>query len=494
MKEDPPQAGAPGHVRALAGHSVVYGLADVLPQAVNLALFPLFAHYLGAEGYGTLALLAFLAAPLKILFRAADAGFFRIHYELEEDGQRRILAGTVVLFSGALGALLLLGGGLGSGLIADLLSSREPLPRGLVILVFADLFVGNFAAVPQALLRIEGRSRAFTGLALARHTVGIGLKVLLLMRGAGVEGVLWSDLAATTAYVVAQAPFLARRAVFAPSLPLLRRVLGFGVPKVPHGILVQAQNLADRRILEAFVSRADLGVYNVGYTLAGAVKFPISAFEQAWQPFVYSQVGRPEAAATLARVGTFFFAAFTAAALGVALFAPEVIGLLRPEFQPAAAVVPIVVLAYLLHGFFLLTSIGIGIEKKARYYPLITLAAAAANIGLNLVFIPRWGLLGAAWVTVISYLLMAALGFRISQRLFRLPIEWPRYARLGASAAAVFAVAVFVPPAPPLSLAAKGILLLSFPFLLWSLGFWASGETVQIWRLLRPPKGQPAAD
>ena len=53
----------------------------------------------------------------------------------------------------------------------------------------------------------------------------------------------------------------------------------------------------------------------------------------------------------------------------------------NPAFRAAAPVIPVVALAYLLHGVFLLTSIGIGIEKKARYYPMVTAAAAATNVG-----------------------------------------------------------------------------------------------------------------
>ena len=83
---------------------------------------------------------------------------------------------------------------------------------------------------------------------------------------------------------------------------LLREMLAFGLPKVPHGLLVQVQNLADRKILDLFVPRATVGLYQVGYSLAEAVKFPLSSFETAWGPFVYSRLRQPDAPRTLARV------------------------------------------------------------------------------------------------------------------------------------------------------------------------------------------------
>src|SRR5205085_3720663 len=105
-------------------------------------------------------------------------------------------------------------------------------------------------------------------------------------------------------------PVLARNARPALDRPALRAVLAFGLPKVPHGMLVQVLNLADRKILDLYVPRAEIGLYQMGYTFGTAVKFPLSAFEPAWSPFVYAQIKREGARETLARVSTYAFAAF----------------------------------------------------------------------------------------------------------------------------------------------------------------------------------------
>src|SRR6185295_6783170 len=78
---------------------------------------------------------------------------------------------------------------------------------------------------------------------------------------------------------------------------------------------------------------------------------------------------------------------FVAVGLCVAVLGRELLVALtftNPAFCPGAQVVPVVTLAYLLHGAFLLTSIGIGISKDTRYYPLITASAVATNLLANL--------------------------------------------------------------------------------------------------------------
>jgi O-antigen/teichoic acid export membrane protein len=303
--------------------------------------------------------------------------------------------------------------------------------------------------------------------------VNILLKVALVTAGWGVAGILWSDLLATAVFSLALLPILAKSAAPAFSSALLAQALRFGVPKVPHGLLLQVQNLADRKILDLFVTRGEVGLYQMGYNFGQGVKFATSAFEPAWGPFVYAQLGQPEAKRTLARVATHVFMFFAGAALAVAVLGGDLLALLTPRnpaFRAAAPVIPVVALAYLLHGVFLLTSIGIGIEKKARYYPMITAAAAAANVAANFMLIPRFGMMGAAWATVLSYAVMAALGFTISRRLFPIPFEGGRWLAAAAIAASLYGLSGLSPAPFAARIALELALVAAYPLILAATG------------------------
>ena len=402
-----------------------------------------------------------------------DSGFFRVYYDLDTERERRLLAGTVALFAAAVGTLFFAAVLVGAGpLTRALLDADTPALRRLVVLTAADVWLGTFAFVPLALLRIQDRPGLFSALAVFRHAVNIGLKVLLVVKGLGLSGVLWSDAIATGLFSAALLPILLRHAARGWSPRLLGAALGFGAPKVPHGILVQALNLADRKILDLFVTRAEVGIYQLGYTFGGTVKFALSAFEPAWQPFVYGQARRPEAPALLARVITYAFAAFLAVSLAVAVLGGDALVLMtpgNPAFHAGAGIVPVVALAYAFHGAFLLGSIGIAIEKRARYYPMITAAAAATNIAFNFLLIPRFGIAGAAWATVASYAVMAALGVWLSRRLYPLPLETRRLAALVAVAGLLYALSLLAPAAVP-GLAVKLALVAAFPALVLGTG------------------------
>jgi O-antigen/teichoic acid export membrane protein len=468
----------------------------VFTNIVNFLLVPLYTKYLTTADYGDLALLLLFGTLAKIVFRLGlDAGLFRIHYELPTEDERKALAGTVALFAAVVGgALLALVTVVARPLTGLLLGPQAP--ARWVVLVAADVYLGTFAFVPLSLLRIEDRPGLFSVFSAGRHALNTVLKVVFVSRGLGVSGVVWSDLMATGAFALAVLPVLRRHAAPAFSPRLLREALAFGLPKVPHGMLVQVQNLADRKILDLFVTRAEVGIYQLGYTFGTAVKFPLSAFEPAWQPFVYSRIRQADAPLALARVVRFVFAAFVAFGLGVAVLGPELLPLMTPDnpaFRDAAPVIPVVALAYVLHGLFLLTSIGIGVSKQARYYPMVTAAAAATNLGANVALIPALGILGAAWATVLSYAVMAGVGLALSQRLYPLPLEWRRLAWVAGAAALVFTASGFAPRSLFAALAVKTALLASFPVLLFAGGFLRRSEwqAVRRFAVARAPAGEP---
>jgi O-antigen/teichoic acid export membrane protein len=446
----------------------------VFTSVVNFLLVPLYTSYLTATDYGVLALLLLFSTVAKILFRMGlDGGFFRVHYDLEDPAAQRRLAGTVALFAAASSTVLFLLVALLAPPLTRLLFHAEAPAAGFVVLAAADVWLSAFAFVPLNLLRIQDRPGLFSAYSAGRHTLNTVLKVVLVMRGHGVPGILWSDALATGVFSLALLPLLRRGASWSWDSGLLREVLGFGLPKVPHGVMVQVLNLADRRILDLFVSRAEVGVYQMGYTFGTGVKFALSAFEPAWQPFVYARIKEADAPRTLARVATVAFASFAGVGLVFAVLAPELLRIMtrHPAFWAAAPVVPVVTLAYVLHGAFLLGSVGIAIQKKARYYPMITAAAAATNVAANFALIPRFGILGAAWATVLAYAVMAAMGIRISQRLYPLPLEWRRVLGVVLAAAVSYALSLVAPQALWPAVGVKLLCLASFPAMLLALGF-----------------------
>ena len=72
------------------------------------------------------------------------------------------------------------------------------------------------------------------------------------------------------------------------------------------------------------------------------------------------------------------------------------------EYWSGTAIVPIMSFAFLITGMNYFVNIGMTLKNKTRYYIIPTFVAAIINIGLNFIFIRRFGFIGAAWSALIS--------------------------------------------------------------------------------------------
>ncbi len=102
------------------------------------------------------------------------------------------------------------------------------------------------------------------------------------------------------------------------------------------------------------------------------------------------------------------------------------------------------------------------------------------NIGLNFLLIPPYGMLGAAWATLIAFTVQTTILVTIALRYYPIPYQWARMARLLGAAGALYAASMFLPPSSVLvTVALKGTLVAGFPVLLWLLGFFEPTELEQ---------------
>ena len=151
------------------------------------------------------------------------------------------------------------------------------------------------------------------------------------------------------------------------------------------------------------------------------------------------------------------------------------------------AIVPWIGLAVGFHGVYLLTSIGLNITKSTRFYPVATGAAAITSIAANLLLVPRFGSLGAAWANAAAYGVMASTAFVLSQRVYPIPLEWGRLARIGVAGTIAYVAAWALPAMPPLAGGAGpriGRHRRRFPRCLAALGFLDARELRTLGRMV----------
>ena len=506
-------------IRDLSRNVTVYGLGDVVVSIVNFFLLGLYVKYLDPADYGVIGLLGSIEVIAKIVFRfGLDGSFMRLFYESDRPEDRQRLASTIFFFllilNGAILTVLLVAA---PAIAAALLDRVDQTPALRLMLI--NTFAIGFTFIPFHVLRIEQRTVTFSLLTLARAVFTTIVRLLLVVQlDMGVTGLYLGDVIVTAGVMAALARWFVPliRPMF--SLEVLREALRFGLPRLPHATAQQVIAVGDRQVLKALrVPMDNIGIYSMAVSFGLVQKLFLSAFESAWAPFYYATVREADAPRTFRVITTYgvaVLALLTAGLSAVGRHAAQAMThgyLLAPDdgrWADVETVITWTAIGVFLQGIYLLTSIGLNITKRTEFYPLATVTAAAVNIGLNFLLIPRFGIVGAAWANGAGYGVQAALGFRFSQRFYPIAYEWGRLIRICAAAVVATVVARLLPSidigvssrslwAPVPDLFARGItVILVYLGLLAVTGFFHKDELRRLGQMRRrkierSPMGSP---
>jgi O-antigen/teichoic acid export membrane protein len=326
-----------------------------------------------------------------------------------------------------------------------------------------------------SLFRVEQRPVLFAAATIANLLVTIGATIVLVVafhqRAIGV--VVGNFVGTLTVYLVLLA-YRRYQLGLQFDRALFREMNRFGMPLVPSQVAIWTLNFSDRFFLVKFKGRTEVGHYSIGVRLASVGLLLLVAFRTAWPAFAYEIEDEDEAKRTYGFVLTYVLVVLSWGALALGLLAPWLVRLLtgKPEYYEGARVVPLLAFGTAAWGAFTVVSIGIGRIRRTQFNWIVTGAAAALNVVLNLILVPRYGMIGAAISGVAAVSAMAALMAAYSQRLYPTPYQWRRVGlAVGAAAAlTVLGKALRVP------LAGAILLTLAYPLILLPLGFYLPAE------------------
>jgi O-antigen/teichoic acid export membrane protein len=346
-------------------------------------------------------------------------------YREEQTEERRTVVTTTVLAAAVISVTLALVALLLRGWLSDVLFGSGEHER-IVVLVAVTVP----ALVVGTLLRESMRLRFLAGHYLVSSfltaAVGAGIGVFaVVVADAGVDAVIAGLLAANIVAAVYGAAAMRRDLGGVVSGHELRRLLAYGLPIVPAALALWALSLVDRLMLSGLADLTEVGKYAAANRWASVIQFGTTGFLLALAPYLLSIYSENRELEKTTRGRTLTYMAFTLAAAGlfVTLFAREALAVLAPGYHDAYVAVGPVAFGWVAFGLASLLMAGISLARRTAYFAGLAGAAALLNVGLNLVLIPEWGMVGAALATAAAYAALALLYYMVAQRVYPTPYE-----------------------------------------------------------------------
>ncbi len=474
------------YLRRLATTGAAYTAASVLSKLIAVALLPLYTHYLSPADYGAAEVLfaAVVSASIVVRLGTIEA-LLRFYYQAGEDPAAVVKTCFATMFwTATAGALIALPF---AGPLSDaLLKTHDP---GLVRVAVGGLWVLTLYEYLLTLFRLEERARAYFLTTMASVLITIPVTVALVV-GAddGARGLLVGSYATGAAFVLVLAVVHRRSLSLWVDRPLFGRLMRFGLPTMPAELSLYSLNFIDRVILVRYAGLAEAGLYSLAVKFAQAVNVLVRGFQLAWPPLAYSIRDDDEARRAYALVVTWFVATCTFVVTGMWLLSRWIVrALAAPEFYGSYKAIGLISTGVTLYALYMVLVVILGRTGRTGFNFPATIAATIANVVLNLILVPPLGIVGAGLALVASYLVVLALMYGFTQRLFPVPYEWGRLTRIVIASAVLVGVGeLFLPTSGAAGLAGRTLLWLAFPALLLISGFLSADERRWLAALRRP--------
>jgi O-antigen/teichoic acid export membrane protein len=484
-----------GYLRRLATTGAAYTAASIFSKLIAVALLPLYTRHLSPADYGVAEVLFATVVSASIIVRlGVIEALLRFYYKEDEDSGRVVSTSFAALFWFAgIAALLALPF---AEPLSEALRLDDPetgLAPGqateLVRISIAGLWVLTLHEYLLTIFRLEERARAFFVTTMLNVVAAITLTVVLVI-GAdeGARGLLLGSYLSGAAFVLGLIALHWRRLSLWIDRALLRRMLRFGTPTMPAELSLYALNFVDRIIIFRTVGAAEAGLYSLAVKFAQGINVLVRGFQLAWPPLAYSIRDDDEARRTYAAVVTWFVAGAAFVVAGLWLLSRWIArALAAPDFFDSYEALGLIATGVALYALYMVLVVILGRTGRTEFNFPATGAALVANVALNLLLVPPLGIVGAGLALVASYLVVLALMYGFTQRLFPVPYEWMRLARVILVSAVLVGVGELLLPTDCfLGLASRIAIWLLYPAALLATGFFTSAERRSLVQLRHP--------
>lgn len=237
-----------------------------------------------------------------------------------------------------------------------------------------------------------------------------------------------------------------------PSFEKWRELLKISFPFALAGGFSKLYSYVDSILLSIFIGTGAVGLYGVAYKMTYAFQFLPMAFVAALYPGMSSMVERDNKRLIemLEKSWWYLLIIGSPIAFGIFSVAPDIINLTRQEYLEA---VPILrALVFVLLPLFLDFPIGSLLNAAGRQATKTAIMGVtmAINVIFNVLLIPKFGIIGAAWAAEISFWFMFLAGLYFVPRIIPgLPwknLFWLSIKIIG-SGAVMAVITMFIRPA-----------------------------------------------
>jgi O-antigen/teichoic acid export membrane protein len=392
----------------LIKNTTIYALGDIIPRLIGFISLPILTMYLTPSDYGIINYVNTLNTFLLTLgFLSVNTYFLVFYYRCKTSEEQKKLLGNlstfIILFNTIIVVILLF---FGKQLFLILGSNIDFYPY-IIVAIFTNFF-NLFAILPAALFRVLEKPMPLTILNISRGLIAFALTlVLVIYFDYTALGVLYANLIVNFIFAFIFLYMVRDHIIWNLNLKQIKVVLAFTLPLLPGSIAYYLTTISDRILIDKYLSLDDLGIYGIAASIALILNiFSFGAYK-AFEPYIFKNWGSDNFINVFENIRNSFVYVLLIGVLCLSIFSEEFFLLMTDvKFHSAYWYVPMIIIGVYSSSLSMLYGTIITAKGKTKINSLISIIGASISITLNVIFLPKYGLLTAAVVSSLAMTVM----------------------------------------------------------------------------------------
>ncbi len=420
---------------AVIKNTTIYLGVSMFQSLMSFLLLPVFTFFLSKTEFGLASLLNSIAGLLVIFFVfGSQSVISRLYFEYKDNEERlKGFLGTVFLSKILWNIFLVLFLVIGKSLIFPFIAKGVDFYPYLFI-VIGIAFFNSLFVIYQTLQQTKQEGVKYAIVQITYLVINNGITILLLilfkMKAEGIIlGTLIADVLMTL-FVFLQ---LRKQIVLRIEKKIVKDAFGYSWPIFLNALFMWGMFSVNKLILNGLISVEIVGVYTIGFVIAGIVNMVTVALNRSYTPWFFKRVKKNTGdSKDIVIFSEFIILVYSIIALGISIFSPEVIRIfLNESYTEAWIVIPFLTFGYVFNGLYFFFLNILNYQKRAvKFIPLFTLLSAFINIALNYLLIPSLAIVGSALATLISMIVLSLSTYIGSKRYLNIGYSFSRFASL----------------------------------------------------------------
>lgn len=380
------------------------------------------------EDYGIWVMVSVTAGfiPMLILFGLPYAmlRFLASENMIEEIKEGFYSIFFIVLFSSIVVTLLLF---FNSELIAKyLFDNNLTIARILPLIVFFECL--NILLIKY--FRTFQMIKKFFILTLLQIILKISLVTFFIFSGYQIFGAIIGLLTSNAiVFIIMISLIIFEIGFIIPKFSNIKQYLSFSIPTIPENMSNWMVTSSDRYVIGIFLGTSFVAYYTPAYTLSTIILMILAPISFMLPPILYKNYDEnniDDVKTILQYSLKYFLAAAIPSTVGLSLLSKPILMIISTSeiTSKGYIITPFIVTSALLFGCHAIFIEIIFIKKKTKISGMIWSIAAILNFGLNLYFVPRIGIIGAAITTLVAYGIVFIITIFYSFKNFKFNIDF----------------------------------------------------------------------